>query len=417
MPTAQRVALFGLFGSGNVGNHGSLDAMLEFLRTHHPDAQLMCVGADPDEVETQFGIPSLAMNWYFRHNAGHRRIATVALKSFGKVADFFRTLTWVRRFDVVIVPGMGILEATLPIRPWGIPYALFTVSMWARLCGAKVALVSVGASEIRQPATRWFLTRAAKLAHYRSFRDVPGREAMRRQGVNTHHDPVFPDLAFALPIPERHPTKEDEPGKTVGVGVMAYSGTYLDRKQADLIYNTYVAKLIAFVRWLVGNDYQVRLFTGDPSDEAVAAEVLADLRRHWPDRAASCVIAERGASLRDLMEQMSAVDTVVASRYHNVLSGLMLGKPTISISYASKNDVLMDDMGLAEFCQPIRSFDVLRLIDQFHAIEDNRDGIAAALRQRTAHKAELLAQQNALLSAALFDRATRPQTPATAGSE
>jgi hypothetical protein len=42
---APRVALFGLFGSGNIGNDGSLEAMLRYLRTAHPDAVIQMVSA------------------------------------------------------------------------------------------------------------------------------------------------------------------------------------------------------------------------------------------------------------------------------------------------------------------------------------------------------------------------------------
>lgn len=36
--TPVRVGVFGLLGSGNLGNDGSLEAVLGYLRTEHPDA-------------------------------------------------------------------------------------------------------------------------------------------------------------------------------------------------------------------------------------------------------------------------------------------------------------------------------------------------------------------------------------------
>ena len=49
-----------------------------------------------------------------------------------------------------------------------------------RLFGRKVALVSVGANDIRQPLARRLVTAAARLAYYRSFRDTFSRDAMAR---------------------------------------------------------------------------------------------------------------------------------------------------------------------------------------------------------------------------------------------
>jgi polysaccharide pyruvyl transferase WcaK-like protein len=398
--TAPRVALFGLLGSGNIGNHGSFDAMLQFLRAKHPEARLSCVCAGPEEMERQYGIRSRAINWYHRFENGRRgRAATAGLKTIGKAIDVFRTLLWVRQVDVVIVPGMGVLEATLPIRPWGLPFALFLVAFWGRVCGTKVALVSVGANPIRQPGTRWFFRHAARLATYRSYRDAPARDAMRQMGIDTSRDAVYPDLAFALPDV---PTTVSDEIRTVGVGVMSYHGTYLDRRDADAIYAAYTQKTTDFVRWLVDNDYRVRLFTGDPSDQAVVDAILADLRSGRPGLPDDRLVAEPADSLGELMRRMAEVDAVVASRYHNVLSALKLAKPTISVSYASKNDVLMQDMGLGEYCQPIRDLDVPLLIEQFGALGADRDRVRHVLLDRREHNQKLLDEQNAVLSATLF---------------
>ncbi|HEU4948718.1 MAG TPA: polysaccharide pyruvyl transferase family protein [Kribbella sp.] len=412
MATAPKVALFGLFGSGNLGNGGSLDAMLRFLRTTHPTAELACVCAGPEEVEREFGIPAFSITWY-RPIDDEPRARAVLRKAVGKVVDAFRTLRWVRRFDVVVVPGTGVLEATLPIRPWGFPYALLLVSAWGRLCGTKVALVSVGADSTTQPVTRWVMKSAARLANYRSYRDELSRDAMRTMGVDTSDDAVYPDLAFGLPVP---PTGNSDT-KVVGVGVMAYHGTHVDRRQAEDIYATYVDKITAFVEWLVDEGYGVRLFTGDPSDEAVAAAVTSTIRRSRPGLADTRIVTDFAPSYGELVEQMSSVDLVVASRFHNVLSALKLAKPTISISYASKNDRLMEGMGLGRFCQPIRSLDVPRLIEQFRTLADSGERLRGEMLAENERKLKLLGRQNAVLSATLFATDGSSRIPAAARSD
>ncbi len=44
-----------------------------------------------------------------------------------RLLDPLRTLAWVRHSDVVIVAGLGVLEATVPLRPWGFPYSFVLV--------------------------------------------------------------------------------------------------------------------------------------------------------------------------------------------------------------------------------------------------------------------------------------------------
>ncbi|MGH3921297.1 MAG: polysaccharide pyruvyl transferase family protein [Pseudonocardiaceae bacterium] len=397
------MGLFGLLGSGNLGNDGSLEAVLAFLRAKHPDAVLGCRCAGPEQVTARYGIPATHLHWYHTHDQKASGVMAMALKAAGKGLDAIRTASWVRQFDVVVVPGMGVLEATIPLRPWGFPYALFLVCASGRLFGTKVALVSVGADVIDQRSIRWLITRAAKLADYRSYRDTLSKDAMRRMGVDTSSDEVYPDLAFALPTPPG--VSADK--RTVGVGVMAYYGGNDDRQRADEIHSAYVDKMKRFVRWLVDDDRQVRLFTGDHCDESVVTEIISDLRAHRPDLEPSRVVAEPVSSLADLMQQMRSVDTVVATRYHNVLCGLKLSKPTLSIGYAAKNDVLMAEMGLTDFCQSLRSLDVERLIEQFIALESRQEQLRDTMVERNLAAARRLEHQYTVLSSTLF-RVTEP---------
>ena len=50
----------------------------------------------------------------------------------------------------------------------------------------------------------------------------------------------------------------------------------------------------------------------------------------------SGIIDEPASSVDELLSQLSSVDIVVASRFHNVLLALMLGKPVVAISYHEK---------------------------------------------------------------------------------
>ncbi|HEY3512494.1 MAG TPA: polysaccharide pyruvyl transferase family protein [Kribbella sp.] len=400
-PRAPRVAFFGLLGSGNLGNHGSLDAMLAFVRTHHPEAELSCVCSDPEEFERQYGIPAVAITWYQAHGPGGSRLGSVARKVFGKAADLVRMPRLMRDYDIVIVPGMGVFETTLEVRPWGWPYALFLMSASARLAGAKTAFVSVGANVARERSLRRLYAGAARLASYRSFRDGYSRDAMRQMGLDTSADEVYPDLAFGLPEPAAA-GRVERAERVVGLGVMAYRGTNSDRHRAEQILDEYTAKIVDFARRLVDQGYRIRLITGDPSDLVVVEAVYADLRRTRPDLVEKRVLSEPAETLGELMTQLAEVDLVVASRYHNVLSALKLSKPTVSISYGTKGDILLEQMRLAEFRQPIRGLDVDLLMEQVRALELRAPSIVSVMRERNAEYVADLERQYDVLSAALF---------------
>ncbi|MFF0476966.1 polysaccharide pyruvyl transferase family protein [Streptomyces sp. NPDC004284] len=391
--TPVRVGVFGLLGSGNLGNDGSLEAVLGYLRGRHPEAVVDALCGGPEVVAGRFGIPATRLHWYRGEYRTASRAGAIAGKGLGKIVDAFRTAAWVRRHDVVIVPGMGVLEATLPLRPWGFPYALFLLCASGRLLGARVALVGVGAAPIGNRSTRALVRWSARLAAYRSYRDAPSRDAMRAMGVDTRRDEVHPDLAFSLPAPP--PGVPSDPPGPVGVGVMAFHGGDDDRARAEEIHRRYLEGKIRFVRALVEDGRPVRLLTGDAVDAPVVAAILDAVD-------SPLVTAAETASLADLMKEMAAVDTVVATRYHNLICALKVGTPTLAVGYAVKSDALMAQMGLAEYCHPAREVDADRLLEQFRALERRSAEVRRILAERNRDAARDLEHHFAALTAALF---------------
>ncbi|TRO63038.1 polysaccharide pyruvyl transferase family protein [Streptomyces sp. IB201691-2A2] len=396
--TPVRVGVFGLLGSGNLGNDGSLEAVIGYLRAEHPEAVVDALCGGPEVVTARYGIPATRLHWYRGEYRTASRLASITGKGLGKLVDVFRTAAWVRRHEVVIVPGMGVLEATLPLRPWGFPYSLFLLCASGRLFGTRVALVGVGAAPIGNRPTRALVRRSARLAAYRSYRDTLSRDAMRAMGVDTARDEVYPDLAFALPTPLEG-AASGPPGP-VCVGVMDFHGGNDDRARAEEIHRRYLDGTTRFVRALVEDGRPVRLLTGDECDRPVVAAILDAVD-------SPLVTAAEAASLADLMKETAAADTVVATRYHNLVCALKVGTPTLALSYAAKSDALMDRMGLAAYCHPAREVDADRLLEQFRALEERSAELRRTLAERNLVAARQLEHQFSALTSALFPTADR----------
>ncbi|MBQ1089736.1 polysaccharide pyruvyl transferase family protein [Streptomyces sp. B93] len=391
MNSPVRVGVFGLLGSGNLGNDGSLEAVLGYLRAARPEAVVDALCGGPEAVTARYGIPATRLHWYRGEYRTASRAGAVAGKGLGKLVDVFRTAAWVRRHDVVIVPGMGVLEATLPLRPWGFPYSLFLLCASGRLLGTRVALVGVGAAPIGDRATRALVRWSARLAAYRSYRDSLSRDAMRAMGVDTARDAVHPDLAFALPAPK---SAAAEP-RSVCVGVMDFHGGNDDRARADEIHRRYLDGVTRFVRALVEEGRRVRLLTGDACDAPVVAAILDAVD-------SPLVSAAEAGSLADLMKETAAADTVVATRYHNLVCALRTGTPTLALSYAAKSDALMTEMGLGAYRHPAREVDADRLLERFRELEKRSAELRRTLAERNAATTRSLEHQFTALTAALF---------------
>ena len=404
----QRIGLFGYLGSGNLGNDASMESALRYLRSAHPDAIIdaMCTG--PDRLRHQYGLDAIPLFWYLKHERRFPGAAAIAIKGLGKIVDIVRIATWVRSHDVVIVPGMGVLETTLPLRALGAPYAMFLLCLSGRLSKTKVALVSVGANVIKQPLIRWLYRSAAWLACYVSYRDTDSLRAMPRRGFGITRPRVCPDLAFGIPA------RSQEPGDrlVVGVGVMDFRGTNDNRGQARQIYASYVAAITGFIVWLTDTGHSVRLFVGDTKgcDDRVADEIRSHVLLRRPDLEGDRVTAAPVSSFSDLMDAMAPAGTIVATRYHNVICALRLAKPTISLSYAAKHDALMSHMGLAEYCQDAGALDVDRLIEQFADIQGQSPQLRPTIAERNEALARQVAEQFRYLSVLLIPYSAEERT-------
>jgi polysaccharide pyruvyl transferase WcaK-like protein len=300
----------------------------------------------------------------------------------------------------MIVPGTGILD-DFGERPHGMPWEIFRWFLGARLLGVKTAFVSIGAGPIGHPLSRWLMKSAARLAHYRSYRDTMSKDFLAGIGLPTRSDPVYPDIAFSLPVPQVA-ERRDGGRLTVGVGVMSYYGWYGFADGGREIYARYIEKLSKFAIYLLDNGHRIRLLTGETCDVDAVGDLLRHVKAERPKTPQEDLIAEPAGSLHDLMREIQQTDIVVATRYHNIVCALRLAKPSISLGYSKKNDVLMAQAGLASYCQHVEHFQLGTLIEQFETLNAARHERGHAIAAEGRVIQSRLAAQEAFLSAELL---------------
>jgi len=142
--------------------------------------------------------------------------------------------------------------------------------------------------------------------------------------------------------------------------------------------------MASFISWLVEHNGTVRLLTGDVVyDSRVRTDLRTLLEQSGLTYEKSNIIDEPPGSFEELLSQLASTKVVVASRFHNLLLALMLGKPALAISFHEKDDSLMTAVGLQEFCQDIANLDVSTLIEQFVRLEENADRLRQEIRLKT----------------------------------
>jgi polysaccharide pyruvyl transferase WcaK-like protein len=384
------IALFGLFGSGNTGNDGSLEAMLATLGRLCPDADILCICGEPATTARDYKTRATAL-----YGASHRNPVV------RKLANLARPFRELRHCRLLIVPGTGALDDFGT--GWsGLPLALFAWCLAARLRGAVIAFVSVGAGPIVHPFSRWLMKRAVGMAAYRSYRDRVSKEFLEGIGLPAAKDPIYPDLAFLLPTPANFDRSDTSRASiSVGLGVMTYWGWRNDPTEGNACYRKYLGKIARFALWLLDRGHSVRLLMGDNTDRQAVDDLQRLIAERRPTLQRGSLSAVSCCTLHELMAEIGQTDIVVATRFHNVVCALKLGRPVISIGYSAKNEALLAEVGLAHFSQAIEELDVDLLIRQFSSAIAELDELRRRLASVQSDYLALLRDQEVRLAACL----------------
>lgn len=406
------VVFYGNFGAGNLGNEVTLQTVIEQTLTRLPQAKLLCVCTNPEDVRARHGIaaaPSLSRNssWSWsnlgakqagndvdeiRLRSGGPASRAPRLDSFGaklarlgriaflripqELAHWYRMLRVMARSDVLLVPGTGIVTDG-SCGSFGWPYDMFKLTVLARLLGRRVIFLSVGAGPFRYRLGCWFIRRSLGLAHYRSYRDADSKRRLEKIGFNTAHDVVYPDLVFGLSGDDLAETRaETKSRRIVGLGLKDYA-LPVDSAGAKS-YRDYLAVMADFVVWLQAQGQAVRLIIGDAQyDTPVREDLIALLEARGAGAHPPFLLSDPVPTVKELLRQLRETDTVISPRFHNLILALMLNKPVIALSDLPKVDALLSDLGLAHYCLRLEHLSSETLIGRFDELQSDASQLKA----------------------------------------
>ncbi len=404
-----KIALLGQFGSGNSGNDGSLESMLNFLRRVKPDSDLLCICSNPKVVEERYHVQAISISGVALRLGWFTRFNRFLLNVPRRVLAFSYLISQLNGVDLLIIPGTGILD-DFQEHPFGWPFVVFRWCVATRLRKARVAFVSIGAGPVSPGVSRWFMRAAANTAGYRSFRDAFSREYVKEMGIDVARDYTVPDIAFRLPAPEPVPRSRGA-RLVVGIGLMHYRGWSKGSANADDIYERYISKMTSFVEWLTDEGHDVLLLTGDRTDLHAVADLSHRLAATRPMLATGRISAGEGGTLHGIMRDIVLTDIAIVSRYHNAVCALKLGRPTISLGYAQKNVDLLADFEQHHYAQHIESFDGQLLAAHFREICIDLASVTQTILARGVEVQRRLTEQESIFLEWIDNVSTSRRTP------
>jgi polysaccharide pyruvyl transferase WcaK-like protein len=300
-----------------------------------------------------------------------RALATVLLEALF-LAKGLRRL---HGLDALLICGSGQLNDYVG-GPWGYPWTLYKWTLLARLADVPVMFLSVGAGPISTRLGRALIVRALRRAVYRSYRD-PGAERLIAQ-LGITGDPVVPDMAYALQVPEpaAPPPRAAGTGLRVGCCPLPYCDGAYWHVDDQPVYRRYVAAHADAAAWLVQRGHVVEFYA---TQLAVDPGVIDDIRRVLEERGGldqDRMVFHKVTSLEDLAAVIAPLDLVVPTRYHGAVLAYRFGKPVLGILYHEKARELLVRMGQIEHGIEIDALSLPVFQERFEALARDREAVS-----------------------------------------
>jgi polysaccharide pyruvyl transferase WcaK-like protein len=414
-----KIGILNPCGTGNLGDEATVAAVIEEMKRQHPNAEIYAITTNPDDTRRRHGIPAFPVRKIGRTSyrisqtsvemtgdaksdgpQGLKQRMKSALKKVPLVYSSLKAIHNCWRFCLNSVEELNFLKQSLRnlkgthfliVAGSGqlcdhfggvsaYPFTLFKWSILTKVVRAKLAFVSVGAGPIHSATSGILIRQSLVLADYRSFRDNDSRQLIEGLGVRGNNH-VFPDLAFALtPSTGQYPSSES---RTVTIIPFPYYDHRYWPISDRAKYHNYVEKTAAFASWLINNEYEVSFCPSQlRADPLVIEDIKEVLTRNGHGNLHKYLIERPTPAFDDLMAQLFKTRIVVASRFHGALFSFLMSKPVLAISNQQKLRHLMADIGQSEYSLNIDNFDVQSLIEQFKALDANRDAITHQIQEK-----------------------------------
>jgi polysaccharide pyruvyl transferase WcaK-like protein len=398
-----RIAMIAHVGTTNLGDEAILEAAIDVLRTWTPPPDIVAFSVDAADTASRHGIAAYPLR------AGNRSMKTLApaperggrpavpaaaarrpwwdatLRSIPGVLWTVRGLrsaltacrgvvhevpfvfqSWrrLRGTQLVVVAGSNQLGDWFG-GAWGFPYTLLKWCALARVVGARVVFLGVGAGPLDARLSRRFCRHALGSAAFVSFRDEGSQALMRACGFR-EASVVAPDLAFGLQPTQA--TRQYAAGAArVVVNVFPYKDPHYDPlvTVAGEPFRKYVAMMAEVATGLVERGHDVSFVCSQRADRRVIELVLQQ-----------CGVSDLGAAsirepktVAELRQVLADADFVVASRFHGILLSLLGTRPVVALCYQSKSRQLMESVGMGQFALDIAETDATQILGRFEELK------------------------------------------------
>ena len=366
------IGISGSYGGLNAGDEAILTSMVQQLRAHMPDVELVIFARDAEHTRAQHDVD--------------RVVARDAIRS--------ELLEEIERLDLLVLGGGGILYDRESE-----PY--LHVARLAQDAGVRTATYAIGVGPLERPSERESVAEALGRMECITVRDAPAKQLLEEIGVE-REALVTADPALLL----EPQSFTDEDLRTIGihkerplVGMSVREPGRAAEQLEPGVYHQLIADAADYIA--ARFDAEVLLVPMEHKDIAHAHRVVADMA--IPERA---TVLKTSYEPRRVLGLMHHLEMAVGMRLHFLLFAAMANVPLMPLPYASKVSALLDRLGLPA-PPPMKREHGGVLLARIDQLWDEREDQRELLRSRVPELQEEAGRTAAAITELLTDATAR----------
>ena len=391
----ETVGVFGHVGNRNLGDEAIIAAVIENIKERLPNANIYGFTLKPIDTTERHGIKAFPIRRLTHQTEGssyqsdplspedspqivkESLIQKIKLRLKGKarlysflvqardaivnlseIQSEFKFLIQcyknLKSVDLLLICGSQQLIDYVQGGGFGHPYTLFKWSLIAKILKKKVAYLSVGAGPIRSKSGKFFAKKALSYASYRSYRDEASLECIQQLKIPGRMR-LCRDLAFSLKLNKSRIVAESEMSpRIVGINPVPFYDENSWIGGGRSAYDQLINKLSDFALWLIEDGYHIHLFPTQLNlDPPVIEDICRNMIKIIGPQVQDRLVIQSINSIDTLINAISKMEIVVATRYHGVVLPYVLHKPVLGIAYHQKTLDLMKQMMQSEYAMTI----------------------------------------------------------------
>ncbi len=356
------ILIAGHYGFHNTGDEAILASMIQDLRAHAHDLDLIVLSGDPERTAKTHKVRSIL--W----------------------TDIQAIIDGMRDCDMVILGGGGLFHdywgmdpaAILTQHHSGISF-FFGIVYLANLLKKRSMIYAVGVGPLFSDPAKKFTRMSFDLADVITVRDKDSKQQLIALGIDAGRITVTADSAFGLRLIKAKEQTSKEVKKVspvIGVAIrnwdMHVTPEFWEREVARVL-DLFVEKFNARIVFIPFQDLPEPQW----NDKSVAARIKAQMKR------------KRVAILSDFQTDVQATraligncDIVLGMRLHSVLFAIQAGVPVVGLVYDPKVKIAVEQAGLAKYSCDLADFSADALYGLISNAYQDRDILHKKMKTR-----------------------------------